>query len=125
MKTRNGFVSNSSSSSFIVGSKTELTKRDAFDLFEISPGAPFGNVIKEIAEEFFNDLGKPYTDIESFKDDFDRDEDVEYATKLFNDGFIVYAGSFTTEGEPAEALLCGMDINYDGVDFRIKHDGGP
>ena len=124
MKQRNGFVSNSSSSSFIIGSKTSLTTQKIVNLFETPMKSPFFSIVKEISKTIHECLGKPYATLDDLKKDFDEDNMIAFAKKLFDEGFIVYFGSFSSEGEGAEKMLCDLSINFNGKDFRIKHDGG-
>ena len=49
MKTRKGFVSNSSSSSFIIGVQGELTEEKLMRAFKIDPVSPLYRLVKDIA----------------------------------------------------------------------------
>ena len=127
MKTRNGFVSNSSSSSFIIGSKVRLTKEKISELVGVSSAKPpFDVILKDIVETIHGCIGSPMSMEWFVKDRCLSKKDATYKTleKLFEKGFFVYAGHFSDEGDAAEAMLCNTSLNHDDDDFFIEHDGG-
>ena len=52
MKIRAGFVSNSSSTSFLIITKEDLNERDFFDLMGIAPNSP----VADLFQQFYRDV---------------------------------------------------------------------
>jgi len=106
MKIRNGFVSNSSSSSFVVGlkDKNDTTIKVSFEVDLSAYGEVISNV-KDLKRLFIEDR---YMD--------EEDEDGEEHTlfnkcvKLISCGGAVVLGSFTDENGGVEAVLCEFGI---------------
>lgn len=128
MKIRNGFVSNSSSSSFIILSKTKLTKKMLKEKFAVSENHPLGELIDKIANALINN-GKEFKSWEEYvKNDYDgyEDEALDFSpvSKEDFDNWKVFLGDLSTDGEPIESFLCNTDINFKSEDFIIIHNGG-
>jgi len=124
MKCRSGFVSNSSSSSFIIGSKVPLTEELLLKHFGVKEGSlmyPFAiktaKWIVEYAEHHtlkdylmdmgFNDLPKDVAGI------FDK------GMKLY----IAWAHSDSHDNS-IEAALCDLDFHYESDELIIEKEGG-
>jgi hypothetical protein len=136
MKTRIGFVSNSSSSSFVVAVKgTTLHKAfKEMEEKEMKKGGLFSDFIKtalDVLEHNADELTE-----ERVKDDFGVDSVDEYITegyqyskdikRLIKEGFTIYIGELSDEGGdgPEEAMLCNTDLNYESKNLVILHEGG-
>jgi len=118
MKLRNGFVSNSSSSSFIIGVKDKLTK----DTLESNFGVPKDSVgwkfigpiieflIKEADEITIKSLVKDEycKSLEEFKENYPNHEGM----KLLEDGWKVYEVRVSNE-------------DYDGISQYFYENGCP
>ena len=71
MKTRTGFVSNSSSSSFVIATKEELTKENINKAFGVPETGVFKNLAEEMAKVFFNRAKK--VTLEEYLEDYSYD----------------------------------------------------
>lgn len=122
MKIRKGFVSNSSSSSFVIGCKKSLTKE---------------MVVKAIApamKDFIDDLAK-FIVKEVKPKPLSEEEFIEYMggledfprayKKMLGRGFRFYQGFASNDsGVPVELALCEIGLEYDGEDVAIRKEGG-
>ena len=119
MKIRNGFVSNSSSSSFIVavdGDKTKVTLTVEVDL------ADYGTVCRtetEVTEMFELDYGT-----EEMEDEDAMAPTYQKCLQAVRDGKIIILGSFVSDEPGVEAYLCEEGLpESPGMDI-IENDAG-
>lgn len=133
MKTRNGFVTNSSSSSFIVAMKEGLTKEKLTEKlqgkFAVDKEHPLfhlvQDVIKQIANEVFYSVDYKFTSIEDVVENWGiEDDDDNELIKLFNKYGNVISASFSSDGDTAEALLCSTTFTFEDEDVYMKNEGG-
>ena len=112
MKIRNGFVSNSSSSSFIIACKPEQTK------------------VKIEVELDFKDHGEVIDNLEDFleyiedyygwQDKASNAKFIEAATKTFSEGKVVYVGSFSNESDDSlSQYLCEAGLPTDSKEYDV------
>ena len=123
MKQRNGFVSNSSSSSFLIASKTELTRERIESLIGAREDSPFKDLLKGIINTFYESIGRPLKDIDEYIRESDDEPDYKIK-QWFENGFLIYQGRWCTDEGGVEAMLCDATINYTSDDLIIEHDGG-
>jgi len=135
MKIRKGFVSNSSSSSFIVVRKVPMTDEELLEeMITISGVLPTSflydavkvmckcligtdvNGVDEILRvyEFDNDYYNNYPKTDMHKA-FDMARE---------NGWQVGVGSATNEGDPEQYLLCEIPVNINNDKIIIVKDGG-
>jgi len=134
MKNRSGFVSNSSSSSFIIAWKSEYDEDDLRLMFKEVCGIPKESPVHGLHEYVFN----VFMDNVEYR--FDTISDYEEWTKnncyyvdefkkykeLLENGFVVRRGEFSTENgsqNPIEYYFASHSFNYTSDDFIIEHDG--
>lgn len=141
MKIRNGFVSNSSSSSFIliIKNNKELTKDLLLDVFEVNETSPMYSFVNELSDWIINslkerDLKEIYNNycgydnntedemIEELSDTQEFPE--EYFEKIRNKEYRYYEGLASDEsGDGLESYLCATGINIDTESIMIKSGG--
>ena len=124
MKTRNGFVSNSSSSSFIVAvSKNNKNTSAKITITLEVDLAKYGTTIETVEELIKYFCKEMYVDIDKLK----QHKDYIACKRAIESGKVVIMGDFSSEsGEVIETMLCekGLDgIVGDNVEV-IQSEGG-
>jgi len=125
MKIRDGFVSNSSSSSFIVATKG-IGENDIVifleELFAVPENFPIKNLTEQISKCFISNMRS--MPLKEYINYYDPDEDDKWL-ELFKNGWTLYRGSFSNEvDDPIEYLLVDTDILYTSDRLIIEHYGG-
>ena len=122
MKIRTGFVSNSSSSSFIVAYKGEKpTQEQMMESFGITKGSPAADLFSGIFQELLTAKRMPKVEIEEMREN-DPDDEV---LKLLDEGWTVLQGLASDEGsDPDESFLCFYDIDISTNTIRVMKSGG-
>ena len=127
MKVRTGFVSNSSSSSFIVAIKngSEITPEKLLKAFKVGKDSIFYTCAKRMAELLSQ--GDNMTEKEILEDwgvDSIKELEEEYQYALTVGKGKVLIGSASNEDEAIEGLLCDLDLNYEDDEIYIYKNGG-
>ncbi len=95
MKIRSGFVSNSSSSSFIIGAKNIKDIIDSLELDKLSPESLGYKILKQFKHRF-----------ENLQEDRFKDNSPEDILNLVNNcGYILYKGCSDPIDSPADGFL--------------------
>jgi len=119
MKTRKGFVSNSSSSSFVIGFKNDeenLTEERLLPLFKVESGSIFYPFAKEMCR-LIVELSEVYNPRKDWDEDFN-------AENLKKEGYKkVYVGCSSTGEGGLEGVLCEMELNYKDDHFAFIKEG--
>jgi len=135
MKIRNGFVSNSSSSSFMVGLPRGLSDKEKREFLLNKMGVDknsfFYVAAKGVADCIINST--PMKDAKALIDDYgynsveDMREDYPDWVELFEDSrqLEIYAGSASNEDyDLGEQLFCEMEWKVSDDDFYINKEAG-
>jgi len=117
MKTRNGFVSNSSSSSFVVAAKKGSTKIKLVIEVDIADFADHTILNVKQLDKYLDDDG------------LEKDECSWYgnAVKALKEGKAIYKGWFADDSDkPLEVFLCshGIPQETETDDFKILESEG-
>ena len=130
MKIRTGFVTNSSSSSFVVVLKNPQVdlKTKLNSIFAVCENHPLKLLVNDIVKRLLSEINScEKYDLKNIKrlvyNYCDDGENCEYAQMLLKYGNLS-VGSFSSEGDEVEAFLCMNDLNYEDEDILIEHDGG-
>jgi hypothetical protein len=138
MKFRSGFVSNSSSSSFMIAFKEKPSQEQWDQVFKIDKTSPIYGIMKDIVStiescsrhtfvpspDYPASPSKDYSDYLR-KDGYESDSegDMEIWDALKN-GFTVMVGDFADDNGPVEALLYETDLFHKDDNLIISHHGG-
>jgi len=129
MKIRNGFVSNSSSSSFILASKTALTKEQVSRAMGIPKDSLIAGIGDEVAQVVIDSANKVSTWKAYVDEAYDGneawvDKSSEKIKELLEKGWDVYCGEFSNSSNNIlEMYLCDVDLNYISDNLIIIHKG--
>jgi len=122
MKIRNGFVSNSSSSSFVISTKKGVTPKIKV---EIDLSEYFTKTISTIKEcrEYIKEYEYVDTD-EEIDAEIESDDRYKEMLELIEAGNVIHIGSVSDEmDDPIEAMLCNGGLgNIKTKDIKIIQD---
>lgn len=135
MKIRTGFVSNSSSSSYIIGVKGEFDEDRLKDVLIKLFAVPEESMMHPFSVECANTLSRGLSRLGNTPEELmkalyiDREDMESIGWKPLFDwvsqGFTLFDGSVSDEGGDAmEYWLTYQDINYESETLVIRKDGG-
>ena len=130
MKVRAGFVSNSSSSSFIVALRGDkkLDVDTLVSLFRVPEDSPMYRIAVNMAQAMYNRANKHDEKEILYNWGYDTiEEAIEKGckqAKLLKEGFTVYSGYASDEDGGIEAMLCNTEIDFESDDIVVYSEGG-
>jgi len=130
MKIRQGWVSNSSSSSFLIAWRDGDLVDKLEDALKISRSHPFSGFMREIAEKVAGSGDEITTekDLKKFAaEHYIEEGDDEYGRMkdLLVEGWSVRVGEWSDDNyDGIEQFLCNNDFNVDRKDLIVEHSGG-
>lgn len=124
MKIRNGFVSNSSSSSFLIAVKDGHDLKEEMDKLvdkvkEIETPFNFGAMAHDLVNTFVSNAELLTKD--EIDDGYIADDDEAILAKL-KDGWKIYYGSVYDDGwdDPTELIAVSLELDYEGETIVMK-----
>lgn len=125
MKTRNGFVSNSSSSSFVIGSDRELSEDLLIELFKVPGDSLMYPMTEELSEIITKNSEK--VSLREILNDYCVDN-ISDLPKNYEKAFkkeFTYRGWASDETRRGmEVALCYMNLNYESDELVFYKDRG-
>jgi hypothetical protein len=126
MKIRQGFVSNSSSSSFIIVSKRDkLSEKMLSNAFGLDKNHILSPIVKGLCNYIFHNAEITNTKkiLEDYYVEDIKDLSESYQQAIKSNGNI-YECSVSTDGEDIERVLIDLEINYEDDDLIITKEAG-
>lgn len=131
MRIRTGFVSNSSSTSFLIVTKGEMTLERFLALVGVLPGSVMGGVFAQLYEAMmdspwhrvdFGADGAPEVDeaVASWRNADLSDHMMERIREAKGRGEIVIYGELSSDNEPVETFFCCESFELDGEGLYIN-----
>ena len=133
MKIRSGFVSNSSSSSFIIiGFKDELTKESVLEALKVDKNSPLHDFAEQLAKFIVKKKDSSYNSvlktIEDYQEEYGYEtvEDIEAEKReLFENGFTIINTyvSYSNSDCPIESYLANSNFEVKTENLYLKSEG--
>jgi hypothetical protein len=119
MKIRGDFVTNSSSSSFVIATTEELTREKLYNVFDVYDTHLLVNIVNTIFRRAKKTTQDEFVKKHRYGVDHGDYQDI------LGKGYFLYDGYFSDEGTPAaESYLCNTSLDITRDDFIMLHEGG-
>jgi hypothetical protein len=131
MKIRAGFVSNSSSTSFLILAADDLTEKNFLELMGVNPKSPFVAIFRELHEALLDGIEESVdlrdvdesTPVAWWLDAFKGKVSPRMTEKLQDAkrrGLKVYYGNIDSESSQAESFFCCDSFEAENEKFYIN-----
>jgi hypothetical protein len=126
MKIKVDFVSNSSSTSFVYISRDMLSKQDFMTVVGVSADSPVASLFEEMFHELKERIerGETLTSVEDIDSLDNRErftsEVIDRMKKALEQGQTITIGSFSSENNLAEMILCTEIFEIESERFFIN-----
>ncbi len=124
MKIRSGFISNSSSSSFILGVKPEATEEDIRKIIEEKMGIKDNSILAFMKDDLIDALVSDLIPLDldvaiAEADKYDDDSYAVFCKDLQTKGLKFFRGSVEDDCGAAQKLFCDTAFHMEDKDFYI------
>ena len=129
MKIRTGFVSNSSSTSFLILAADDLTQENFFQLMGVTPKSPLVQVFRELHEALLDGAVVDLRDVDEsipiaqWLDGFRGEISPRMAEKLRDAkkrGLMVYYGQLDSESTQVQTFFCCDSFEAENEKFYLN-----
>ena len=134
MKSRRFFVSNSSTSSYVIVQKAPMTDAEVRNalmrMFNIAHGSVLYGVAQTLADVLVDNIEERHASTEDYlasawEYGYDSlSEEQRLHLDMIAGGCVVTHGSVINEGEPEEYLLVELELDYEDEEIIVRKEAG-